>query len=170
MHRGLWKQCTRYLIDTQCVNRFSKLADDVREVMLIGANVFDGNRTPISGKKLQVFEWVILALMLISIGLSVLSLLCSPCCCNHCNCCLSFWVFFAGICSACACIWYAYQNQIGQTLTFNILQPDDLPLYRMHNQLAWSFYLAVCGSICQVMSGVFFACTKSRRSTYAHSV
>uniref|UniRef100_A0A914S4W1 Uncharacterized protein n=1 Tax=Parascaris equorum TaxID=6256 RepID=A0A914S4W1_PAREQ len=89
MHRGLWKQCTRYLIDTQCVNRFSKFRDDAQEVMRTGADVFDGNRAPISNKKLQ------------------------------------------GMCSGSACIWYSYQNQMGQTLTFSILQLDDLPLYKM---------------------------------------
>ncbi|VDK46881.1 unnamed protein product [Anisakis simplex] len=135
MHRGLWKQCTRYLIDTYCHNRFSKFTDDVLEVMRIGGfatagDLFDGYRPPITAKKLQ------------------------------------------GICSACASIWYAHQNQMGQTLTFSVQQPDDLSLYRMHNQLAWSFYLAVCGSICQFLGGVFFACSRPRQSSsaYTHSV
>ncbi|MFH4977033.1 hypothetical protein AB6A40_003742 [Gnathostoma spinigerum] len=143
MNRGLWKQCQQFLLHTECTNRFTHVNENVASTIRYGVEVLQDQHRSLSVKGLQFFEWMIIAEILISIWISAVILVYSPCCCNHCNCCISIFVFLAGIISACGCTWYTHQNQMGETMTLNILHMDDVPLYKMFKKANDSIEVSV---------------------------
>uniref|UniRef100_A0A914X7U1 Uncharacterized protein n=1 Tax=Plectus sambesii TaxID=2011161 RepID=A0A914X7U1_9BILA len=169
MHRGLLRQCTRAEVlafyKHDCTNRWSELVDEVRKLD-------DGGQFTLSRQNMKAFEIITVALIGLSVVVAALTLLFGPCTCHKCGCCVTFWVLLSAVCSATAIGLYAYYTVHGETMTLNILGQTvstQINEDRLDN-LAWSFYLAVGGCVCQILSGLFFGCARARTHSYSHTI
>jgi len=161
-HRGLWRPCTDGklggLEGKTCQNRFEV---NVKE-----------NQLDVTHQDFQPWEIACLALMCASALLGILSLLFSPCCCNRCGLCLTFWVLLATLCCAAGIGLYAYQLKTENTKAFKIgdatITLGTNTIYKY--EFDWSFWLAVGGGICQLLSTLGFGVSRARQHQYSHTI
>uniref|UniRef100_A0A5S6QIW4 Clc-like protein n=1 Tax=Trichuris muris TaxID=70415 RepID=A0A5S6QIW4_TRIMR len=148
-YRGLWEKCHRFSIDLgssssagyHCVNRFKSVFDRASE----------GDFST-QDHDVQAWEIAVLTLMCISALVSVISLAFSPCCCNRWGSCLTFWVLIAALCTAAGVGTYAYE-------VLSVEQKGHEIASITHNTVTfgWSYWLAVAGGCCQMLSAIGLA-------------
>lgn len=155
--RGLWIQCNTPRVGDleECSSRFDTLRSQVEQ----GEFSVPQNFKPL--------EIVCLALMIVSAGLGVLALFLAPCVCHRCGCCLSIFVFVAGLSAAAAVGCYTYFHLSGQiatdvkSLTFvDRVEPESF---------GYSFWCAVAAAVSQVFASLLFA-GDSRSHDYSHTI
>jgi len=161
--RGLWQECYYSGVgkldseklkatNQHCINRYE---DVFKEREKLGV---DGDSVKERFKKLEAWEIAVMALMIGSGLLGILSLVFSPCCCNRCGCCLATFVFFAASLCASAICTYAYYTSTNEEWKNDV------------KQFGWSFWCAVGGAACQFISGILFAVSRCRQHSYSHTI
>ncbi|CDW57406.1 protein clc isoform [Trichuris trichiura] len=162
-YRGLWEKCHRINVDLgsagvsngyHCVNRFKAVFER--------ASQGDFSR---QDQDLQAWEIAVLALMCISALVSVISLVFSPCCCNRCGSCLTFWVLIAALCTVAGVGTYAYE-------VYSTDQKGHEIASITHGTVTfgWSYWIAVAGGCCQMLSSIGLGISRARHSAYSHVI
>jgi hypothetical protein len=160
--RGLWKECgyrsasvgPKQWDHYTCLNRYTEAWKDLQNAQ----NGQDFEKT--LSKHLKAWEIAVLALMIGSGFLGILTLVFSPCCCNRCGCCLATWVFLAAALAAAGICTYAYY--------VSTEGKDEIEIDV--RQFGWSFWCAVAGGGAQFFAGIFFAVSRCRQHSYSHTI
>ncbi|KHJ44293.1 hypothetical protein D918_05654 [Trichuris suis] len=148
-YRGLWEKCHRINVDLgssglgssayHCVNRFKAV--------------------------FEPWEIAVLTLMCISALVSVISLVFSPCCCNRCGSCLTFWVLVAALCTVAGVGTYAYEVYSTEQKGHEIASITHATV-----TFGWSYWIAVAGGCCQMLSAIGLGISRARHSSYSHVI
>jgi len=150
VERGLWMQCTDARAETLGLNVGARDCKNRFEEAVQSKNVEDVNQN------FQIWEIVCIALMGASALLGLLTLIFSPCCCTRCPCCLVLWSLLATLCCAAGVGTYAYEIRnnppVHASVTTEVVT------------FGWSFWIAVAGGACQLVSTILFGVSRARVS------
>jgi len=166
-HRGLWRACQEDSVEFGKLFKVGSGASPCQNRFEIS---FEDGQVDLKHVNVQTWEIACLALMCGSAVLGILSLLFSPCCCNRCGLCLTFWVLLATLCCAAAVGLYAYQTSTAQVKTYELASTATIQLKGPKFDFGWSFWLAVGGGACQLFATLGFGVSRARQHSYSQTI